>query len=284
MYVVGLPKTGSTSLTTLFGNYRTGHEVDMDNLLLAGLAWRARTVSEDAFWEMTTPRLTRPVLEMDSATCHHLYADLLVKQFPRAFFIHSVRDVGGWLTSLLDMSMRQRLGRLMVGKGFSPQSIEYMDAMTGGNLDPYGDVRIPDREAVAPMIRYWAAHMRQMPTVLPPDRSLVVRTRDLAARLDDLAGLVNVPVQSLRADLAHANKAPHALDRMAFYWDDPRIRRTYEQDCADIMAEMFPEEHARVMAGPTTTSPTSLDWDAHYKATERWVQNAVAEYGEAVAR
>jgi hypothetical protein len=218
---------------------------------------------------------------MDSATCHHLYADLLVKRFPRAFYIHSVRDVGGWLTSLLDMSMRQRLGRLMVGKGFSPQSIEYMDAMTGGNLDPAGDVRIPDREAVAPMMRYWAAHMRQMPTVLPPERSLVLRTRDLAARLDDLAALVNHPVQSLRADLAHANKSPHALDRMAFYWDDPQIRRTYEQECADIMAEMFPEEHARVMAGPTAPS---LDWDAHYEATELWVKDAVAEYGEAVAR
>lgn len=50
-------------------------------------------------------------LELDSTTSHHLYADFLRDRYPRAVFVHTIRDVASWTTSLLDMVLRQRIAR-----------------------------------------------------------------------------------------------------------------------------------------------------------------------------
>jgi hypothetical protein len=154
-----------------------------------------------------------------------------------------------------------------------------MASMTDGKLDPQQDGRARDREAVIPMMRYWAQHMRDIADVLPAGRSLLIRTGDITGRMDELAAVCGVPRQTLRDDLSHANRAPHTLDRLALY-DDPQIREAYRVHCADIMADVFPEAHERVFLVPAS----GLDWEAHCDAAHAWVSEAVQKYGEAVGR
>lgn len=283
-YVVGLPKTGSTSLATVFGGYRTGHEVGIIELSQAGLPWRAGLIDEATFWQRATPRLTRPTLEMDSATCHHLYAELLAQRFPRAVFIHSVRDVGGWISSMLDMMLRYRIADSLVPIHTDILDVEYMEQITGDAGFRHRQPTDPDHPAIPPMMRYWSDHMRRMRTAIPDDRSLVVRTGDIGRRLPEVAALCGVPVDTLRADLAHANRAPHSLNRMDLYGDHPQVRAAYEQYCADIMADMFPQEHARMFAAPDVRP----DWHAHCDAMSQWVNQSIQDYtqrsGEAPSR
>jgi hypothetical protein len=278
-YVVGLPKTGSTSVATVFGNYRTGHESQRAALLLAGMRRQQGLIDDAQFWDLVTPRLTRPSLELDSVTCHYLYADALSQRFPNARFVHTVRDVGGWLTSLLDMSMRYRQACSISAVHFTPHEEQYLTDMTGGvltaDMDPFAD----DERAVIPLMRYWAEHMRTMARTLPGDRTLVVRTRDIPDRLGDLARLCGVPEETMRADLAHANASPHSLNRLALH-DSPHLRAAYEQYCAEIMASMFPEQHARVFEAPDG----GLDWHEHCRATRAWVADVVASKGDPVGR
>ena len=277
-YVIGLPKTGSTSLATVFGRYRTGHEIGMRELLGPGMAWRRGTIDAPQFWAQTTPRLTRPALEMDSATSHHLYADLLVERFPQAVFIHTIRDVGGWVTSLLDMAQRYRYARTRLGMAYEDNEIEYMALMSEGKAGPYREANSPDVAAVAPMMRFWADHMHRMAKVLPANRGLVLATNTIGERLGDLAELCGIPVETLRADLAHANRAPHTLDRLALYRTD-EIRATYDEYCADLMKRFFPREHEQAFE-----QAEDLDWDAHCVATEQWVIDAIETHGPAVGR
>lgn len=273
-YVIGLPKTGSTSLATIFGNYRTGHEAGMVDLSQPGMQWRAGQIDEPTFWELTTPRLTRPALEMDSATCHHLYAELLARRFPQARFVHSVRDVGGWVTSVLDMTLRVRTAHSMVPIEQDLMAVDYVDEMTGRVFTPDWRPRDQDYAAVPAMMRYWAEHMRRMAQVMPADRGVVVRTPEIGAHLPELAALCGVPVASLRADLSHSNRAAQTLDRLALYRDRPDIRAAYDQHCADIMARVFPEQHARAFEQPS--SPP--DWSAHCDAVANWVAVSIEEY------
>lgn len=280
-FVVGLPKTGSTSLATVFGNYRSAHEWDLMDLVASGLARQSGNLSDGEFWEATQGRLHPPRIEMDSATSHHLYADLLADRFPQAVFVHSVRDVGSWVSSLLDMVLRKRLARRLLDIPYSSWESQYLGLVTEGHYDMDPASVEPDQASMAPLMRYWAAHMTQMPKVLPPERSLVVRTRDIASRLDDLAALAGVPASSLRADLVHVNRAPVTFDRFAAFGGDD-VHETYVEHCAEIMAEVFPEEHA---SWPRTrTSATTTDWDEYVAATMDWVAQAVRESGQAAAR
>lgn len=277
-YLVGLPKTGSTSIASLFAAYRTAHEWQMRRLLDIGLARLEGEVDDGQFWRLTTPRLTRPVLEMDAATCHHLYPDLLVDRFPKAVFVHTVRDVDSWLSSLLDMAMRYRFARTQLDIHYQPEEIRYIDLITAGGYDHTQDPGRPDTAAVVPMMRYWAEHMRLMSQTLPARRSLLIRTPDIAQRLPDLAALCKIAPETLREDRAHSNRAEHRFDRLAGF-ATAEVRRAYDQLCADIMARVFPEEHARISAW----SGSDQSWDAHVAATRERMRWAVDTFGESVA-
>ena len=282
-YVVGLPKTGSTSMTTLFGNYRTGHEWQLMELLGPAMARRRGEIDDEEFLTATGRRLVPPSLEMDSTTSHHLYADLLSRTFPHALFFHTVRDVRSWATSLLDMSLRKRLGRKILGLPFSPVEIEYVASRTEGAYDVDRDDREDDRAALPPLMRYWAAHLREMAATLPPGRTMQLRTRDIPRRLPEIAAHAGVPASTLRADLSHANQAPHRFDRFAAF-DGDELRAAYDAHCGDLMADLFPVEHAAFLSLEPGSHAASPGWAAYVESVRAYAADAVAQYGPSATR
>lgn len=284
-YVVGLPKTGSTSVAAMFGNYRSAHEWNLLDLVGIGLARERGEISDADFWAAAGPRLTTPSLEMDSCTSHHLYVDLLARRFPQARFVVTIRDVGGWVTSLLDMVLRKRIAREFLDVPYSPWERDYLDRVTGNTyvIEPgdHGD----DRASLAPLMRYWADHLRTMDRDVPTDRAVVVRTQDLAARAADVGALVGVPASTLRIDLAHANRSPATLDRLSTFWDAD-LRTAYLATCAEAMGEHFPDHHARLLTLPTPSlgeADRAARWRAHEESTRVWVEEAVRTHGPAAA-
>lgn len=286
-YLVGLPKTGSTSIATVFGNYRTGHEWELMELVGAGMSRLAGQLTDEEFLASAGPRLQPPSLEMDSTTSHHLYADLLVQQFPHAVFVHTVRDVRTWTTSLLEMLLRKRLARLQVSVPYSIWERGYLDMMTGGTYRLAAPPAADDAGSLVALMAYWAEHMTQMSQVLPPDRSIVVPTTQIGLRLADLAALAGVPANMMRADLAHTNRSPQTLDRFSTF-ASPQLMAAYELHCADIMAERFPAEHDRWLTDYRTAiaEPAARAglWVEHVEQVGDWVTEAVARYGPAAAR
>jgi len=250
-------------------------------LLGPALRRRKGELNDDEFLRATGERLVPASLEMDSATCHHLYADVLRDRFPQAVFLHTVRDVQSWTSSLLDMVLRKRLARRLIPIPYSTWESEYLAVMTEGAYDLDPNQRGDDRSSLAPLIRYWAAHLREMAAELPADRSLRIRARDLRDRLPEMAALVGIPVSTLRADLAHANPAPLRFDRFAAF-DSDELRAAYDQHCADLMADIFPEEHAAWVT--RRHAPGCRDWDAYLAEVEVWVKEAVERHGPPMAR
>lgn len=284
-YVVGLPKTGSTSLATIFGNYRSGHEWQLMELLAPALARRKGELSDEDFLLATGKRLLPVSLEMDSTTCHHLYTDLLLARFPHAVFLHTVRDVRSWATSLLDMTLRKRLAGRIIKIEYTASGLAYFRLMTGGAYDFDPGYSGDDRTSLIPLMRYWAAHMGEMSRLLPAERSLRLRARDIRNSLPEIARLTGVPVATLRADLAHANQAPLRFDRFSAF-DCAELREAYNEYCAEIMADIFPEEHAAWLAHCAEdrhSGVEALDWETYLAAVEAWVTDAVRRYGPSAA-
>ncbi len=280
-YAVGLPRSGSTSLAALFGRYRTGHEWQLMELVGPAMARRRGELGDEEFLRATSGRLVPPALEMDSATCHHLYADLLSRTFPGAVFLLAVRDVRSWVSSFLDMVLRQRIAFRLNGTPRSRWHDVYLPVLTEGAYDIEG--RGDDRASLPPLMRSWAAHLREMTALLPADRSLRVRTRDIGSRLPEIAALVGVPTSTLRAELSHANRAAHRFDRFAAF-DGEELRATYDESCAELMKELFPEEHAAWTAREALRDGGAVDWPTHLARVEAWVARAIESHAPGAAR
>ena len=150
-YSVGLPRTGSTSIAALFGRYRTGHEWQLMELVGPALARRRGELGDEEFVRATGCRLVPPPLEMDSATCHHLYADLLGRLLPGAVFLLTMRDVRSWVSSFLDMALGQRIAFRLTGRPPSRWHDVYPPFLTEGVCDLEG--RGDDRAALPPLMR-----------------------------------------------------------------------------------------------------------------------------------
>jgi hypothetical protein len=272
----------------MFGRYRTGHEWQLMELTQAGLARQAGDLSEGEFLAAVTPRLTSPTLELDSTTSHHLYADFLRDRYPRAVFVHTIRDVASWTTSLLDMVLRQRIARARIGLPYSVWEEHYLSLVTEGTYDARPECIDDDHASLPPLMRYWAAHLRVMNEVLPPERTVRARTHELRTAAPQLATLVGVPVQTLRLDLSHANRNPLALDRFATF-DSPALRDVYDEHCAEVMAELFPEAHERLFTTPVDNSAARRAqaqqmWAQHHDRTTEWVVQAIALHGPPILR
>lgn len=248
-YGVGLPKTGSTSLSAMMTNYRTGHEATLDQLAAAAVARVRGEIDDDTFWETVKWRFVPLRAEMDSVTCHHLYADVLHAQYPKAKFVATYRDVRSWVNSLLDLvtSARRlpadrreirRTWRATYGVWIGEGTIPF-------DYDHEGD----DTAALPALMRSWAAYMRHMPTVLPPERTIWIKTSELTARVPELAEFLKIPADSIAMEHVHSNKTATTIDRFAIA-DRDLVDRVYAEHCADIMAEHFPEEHARFLTRP----------------------------------
>lgn len=67
---------------------------------------------------------------------------------------------------------------------------------------------------------------------------------------------------------------------MAF--DSDELRAVYDQHCADLMAEIFPEEHAAWVN--RSNAPGILDWETYLADLEAWVKDAVQRHGPQIAR
>lgn len=284
-YIVGLPKTGSTSMATIFGNYRSCHEWQLMELLGFALARRRGDLSDGEFLRSAGRRLVPASLEMDSTTCHYLYTDLLRDQFPQALFIHTVRDVISWISSLLDMVFRKRVARQIINIPYSTWESDYLALMTEGRYDLAADEWCDDRPSLAPLMRFWAAHIHEMAGLLPDGRSLRIRTSDIRHQLQNIADFTGVPVSSLRSDLVHVNRSPCRLDRFTAF-DSDEVRAVYDEECADIMAEVFPSEHRAWMAyrsGGLKGGAEATGWDKYRADVKIWVADAIRLYGPTAA-
>ena len=255
-YGVGLPKTGSTSLAGLMGGYRAGHETWLDYLAPAGVARVRGEIDDITFWETVKRRFVPLRAEMDSVTCHHLYVDVLLEHYPKAKFIVTYRDVRSWANSMLSLCAYVRRGTPERREARRRWIDNYGDWVGEGTI-PFDTGRdAPDAAALPALMRSWATYMRHMPTVLPSERTLWLKTSEITARAPELADFLRIPADSLAMDAVHSNKTMTSFDRFAIA-DRDEVDRVYAEHCAEPMALHFPDEHAGILNRTMIDDPSA---------------------------
>jgi hypothetical protein len=215
---VGLPRTGSTSLYTLFTNFRAGNEFMERETISQVVARHNGTLTAGQFEQYLRRRHCEGDLEMDAASFHHLYLEFLVREHPDARFIMTIRSPYDWANSYIKMIMGWHQ-RFTAAAEPLPSWMEDYGVMLFGDFS-WSWVASPATvaERAEPLadafIRHWAEANRRTLALLPAGRSLIIRTEDLSQSGGRLADFAGVPAASL-TDQHHSNRHPDRSDLLA---------------------------------------------------------------------
>jgi len=237
-YCVGLAKTGTTSMYGIFANFRSDHEYLFEETARVIADYRCGVIDRTQLRDFVRERDARGALEMDSASFHAHYIDILTEDFPDARFIVTMRDCCSWLESLLNML-------LLMGTGMPGWMADYAYRAFGSLFSPEITATRETFLEHAPLLakaalRYWADTNRFLLSAIPPERRLVIRTKEISSRLDDIATFVGVDAARLRSDRAHLYPAP-SQSHVLLALDPMRLKDAVESSCGDLMHAYFPE-------------------------------------------
>ncbi|NEQ07045.1 MAG: sulfotransferase [Moorea sp. SIO4E2] len=236
-YNVGLAKTGTNSIATLFGRYRSAHEFMFRETVAQIASWQEGLVSQESFKAYILERDRRGFLEMDSASFNHHYLQILSSTFPEAKFIFTIRDCYSWLNSILNMSLRYATNipdwMLRYSKFFIGYEIE---RATVGNI-PATQQKLP--EMVESLLLYWSTYNQRVLDFLPVERCLIVKTNQISDTLETIADFIGIPPESLVVSDGHMNRAPESLQWLQFL-DQVWLEERSNFHCGTLMKQMFP--------------------------------------------
>jgi hypothetical protein len=237
-FTVGLPRTGSTSLYTLFTNFRAGNEF-MEQQTIARVVQRHNGGFSAAELEQYLRRRDdEGDLEMDSASFHHLYLEFLRDEYPDARFIMTIRSPYDWANSYIKMIMGWHQ-RFTAGGQPLPRWMEDYGVMLFGDFS-WSWVASPATvaERAEPLatafIKHWAEANRRTLSLLPADRALVVRTEELSQSCDRIARFAGVAPGAL-TDQHHSNVHPDRSDLLIGV-GRARIESMAREYGADVLA------------------------------------------------
>lgn len=234
VFGVGSPKTGTHSLVSVFErHFRAMHEAEVKpeiELIIRHLNGRCRP-GEIRQWFIE--RSHRLWLECDVSHVHGFFAAQIADAIPEAKFILTLREPRSWL----DSAFNQTLGR--------PVNHHWAQLRTA----VYGELpkRYPEQEkplqalGLYPVAHYldrWAKRIELVTAAVPPNRLLILQTRELKTSAERIADFCGVARQLLSADEAHrfpAAKKVGVLEGL----DKNYVDELIQQRCSAILGKYF---------------------------------------------
>ena len=165
LYGLGLAKSGTSSVHRMFSrSVRTAHEPQLLALIDQYLDWAGGRVSEREMSEWVRARDRKLALEVDSSWVNFMILEFLLREFPDARFMLTIRDCYSWLNSTLNHSVRYRTVS-------APQRVKARDLV----FNREGFVHAPEEQMLReggfyPLDGYlsgWAAHNGQVLATVP---------------------------------------------------------------------------------------------------------------------
>jgi hypothetical protein len=237
VYGVGIGKSGTHSLAAMFSTpVRARHEPRALQLIDHVFDLKEGRISEPQMvaWLHRRDRLLG--LEIDSAGLNYLILDLLLREFPDARFVLTIRDCYSWTDSAMNHLLRMtnaderwfRVVRYYYGR----EPVAY---------DP--EERLLEASGIYPLDRYfadWKTRNEEVLAKVPSERLFVVRTDQLRQRASEIADFAGLPRSAIRVDRTHEYINP---SKRSFLRE---LNRAFVERCADVfcrplMTRYFPE-------------------------------------------
>ena len=237
-FCVGAAKTGTSSMSVMFGErYRSRHEPMSYHF---HHLWGGREVieGEPGLDEYLRQRDRYLALEMEAS--HYLLPAVpaLVRLFPEAKFVLTLRECLPWMISMISEELftrRHRKSYLWWRPWF-----RHTCGPAGGYRPEEGKLERAGLSTVRGYLRYWARHNREVLAAVPGDRLLILRLDELDAAQQKLADFLGIEADSLPASEVRIN----TRERKEIELEDlgiDHVKRIAREECGDLMARFFPE-------------------------------------------
>lgn len=234
VFGVGMAKSGTHSIAGLFAtHYRAAHEPEASEWIDAILARAAGRLGDDAIDDDLRRMDRRLRLEVNASLLNGFLVDRLVRVFPDARFVLTVREPLAWLDSMIN----QQLGRPCPSRWRRLRDLRF------GTPAEHPPAELPLAErglyTLDGYFADWAAHNRRVLDAVPAARRIVIGTHAIAEAIPRLASFLDVDPATLDAGAAHA--FPAAAHHGVLDDLDPAIlARAIERHCAPVI-EAFPD-------------------------------------------
>lgn len=233
-YCVGTAKSGTHSLAGVFSaGYVAAHEAAHGQMIRAIFARAASRLDSSQAERFIRDRDRRLGLEMDSSQLNCPFVDVMARVFPEARFILTLRDCYSFLHSITNHTL---------ARPASQSWRRFRDFRFGGHEHSLHEQVLADRGlyTLDGYLSYWANHTHTAIREIPPDRLLVVRTREIRDSIPRIAGFLNLDPASLDAGQAHAYPAIKrfgVISQIDPHYVEDKVR----QHCGDLMRRFYPE-------------------------------------------
>jgi len=236
IYCVGIAKSGTHSIADLFGDQvRANHEPDGHEVIGWIIDNAQGRLSDPEFETRIKRRDRRLRLEVDSSQLNAHFIEILVRAFPHAKFILTIRDPYSWLDSIINHSLSDSTPpawKRMRDFRFRPQLFQHspQEKILKDNglytLDGY--------------LSYWARHNSLVLDAVPHERLLVVRTDEITKRAQEIAEFTEIRRASADKENTHsflARAKYGILDSI----DGSYLNKKIEEHCSAYTRRFFPD-------------------------------------------
>lgn len=249
---VGTAKSGTHSIEAIFKEtLRSAHEPDSEMIIRLIRERTKGKVVDSAVKKYLLNRDRRLRLEIDSSQLNFFILDDLLKLFPNARFLLTIRNPYAWLDSFIN----HQLGRNRATEAW--QQLRDYRFRPDKYIHPNEEIALKERGlySLDGYLSYWAMHNATVLRNVPPNRLLVVRTNEIGKRITDICEFANIAAGSADRDQSHsflANKRFNVLDLVPKAHLDLKIRT----HCKSLIERFFPEiakppHHSQDLAAPT---------------------------------
>lgn len=231
LFCVGDEKTGTHSVAGLFRAFRAEHEPEAHDLRpLVEARLRGEPV-DDAIKAYVADKERRLRLEVDSSFLNGEIIDLLVRWYPDARYVLTLREPRSWLDSKINQMITYK----------SPRWIELRALRHGPPEGHPPEERALAERGLPTLDGFFAEYARFNADVVehvPADRLLVLRTPDIRERADRLASFAGVPLDTLDLERSHEFQGPvkhHVLDEL----DPAYLKAKLHEHCDAVVLPLY---------------------------------------------
>jgi hypothetical protein len=238
VYGVGSAKSGTHSIAAMFSrNVRARHEPEIFDLIDKIAYWRQDRISGTQFTDWIRKRDRRMALEVDSSFLNYEILDALLKEFPDARYILTIRDCYSWLDSLFNHMLRLKDNkdpRWLKLPQIWPPSEPLIHAPEESELKEKGFSTL-DRQ-----FSWWSRRINNVLTKVPAAQLLVVRMDEITKRAFEIADFCGLPCHAVRKDRSHAFASPVKYGILRRI-DSAFVEAKVEKHCRELMTRFFSE-------------------------------------------
>ena len=242
LYGIGMGKTGTNALATVFHGIPCAHEADADRIIEAVLGYGRKEVSWQSLVSIAADRDRHMSLAVDVSNLNIFLVDLLVWLDPCAKFVLTVRDPKSWLDSILNHYL-------------SRPPTDLWRALAAFRFGGSDAARPPEESALADLglhsvqgyLSYWRSHNQHALDSVPADRLMVVRLDQVAQEAERIADFSGIGPDRIRRDLIHQYSNPDkrpVLDLIDATYLESQIRLHCEPVMAQLASRMTGDDAA----------------------------------------